>query len=671
MRYFRVFPLVLWVFLTVGCDDGSGKKKNSLSPSLDQSTISIGTVRYLTAEPAGFDASVTVHVVDESGASLAGITVMPVSDRENDSFEPATAVTDAEGNAAFHMHASAFGTALVSAIVSTDAAVDVSQDPALSAQEEAIFDVSIQVVPLEASYTWEKGDFMLRATLSDATGPVADASLDVSSPDSDLSFAGGADSAAIQTSTSGSATFHVFSGKIGNLPLNFQLAGVEGSKTVNVPFEGPSAGGTVYMGQPYPAAFVSARAAAFALNLTSASTFDTANPLLGEVTSESVCPCPEPSAFQLRLPIMPPDELLIADPVRQIRYNYFPIVVYDDLNNDHLWSSGETLLGARMNAGVLYYAKPDGNDPQGPLGWSLVAGLAVEPQVLDWEFFKSSLDAWVRRSPLEEIHLHGSIEDAGTANRILFAMVDPSAMNGYAAPGPWLASMIDALQADPAHMLPILDAPIPTPSGTPYELTLTALQLTNEQANNWPAVWTSPQGNPVRGIPVAAFLYEDANGNMAYDAGEPILGTLRSGAAGTSLVIYYVKDCNNYEVLLQPETLGVHRGFNLLETAFAARIRQVSSGGGSYSFSTDAPLSTDIQNAPFKIMRNAMTGTPVATGTITIQTDNSTLFSVPNANCQNCSAVQDGDWFVLTQPHDPPAYILRDWTELDFYRAIP
>ncbi len=671
MRFFRFFPVFLWFLLSASaCDDGSKKKNPAVNPSLEQSTIAVGPVVY-SADPAGLTASITVHVVDDAGSPLSGIAVMPASDRETDSFDPPSAVTGANGDAVFSMRGAAFGTAVVSAFVSTADAVDVTKDPILAARPGVNFDVSLQVIPLEASYTWEKGDFTLRATLSDSAGPVAGATLTVTSEEPDLAFADDADSVSVQTNASGSASFHAFTGRTGTLSLSFELEGVEGAKTVNVPFEGPSAGGTVYMGQPYPAGFVSARAAAMALNLTSASAFNVARPLLGEVTSESVCPCPEPSAFRLRLPIMPPEELLVADSTRQIRYNYFPVVVYDDIDNDHLWDSGETLLGARMSAGILYYAKPDGANPQGPLGWSLVANLAETPQVLDWEFFNSSLDAWIRRAPLEELHLHGVITEAQAGDRILFAVVDPFAMTGYAAPGPWVASMIDGLQASPDHMQPVLDAPAPEGVNVPYELVLGAPQLTSAQDDAWRITWTSPQGNQVDGFLVAAFLYADTNGNGRYDAGETIRGTLRSAAAGTSLVMYYVAVCDNHEVISQPDGVGVHRGYNLLETAQAMEIRQVEFAGGTYAFTTGANLPNAFQDTPFRIVRGPMTGNPVATGTFSTAFDGFNIINVPSFNCQGCSSVQTGDRFVILQPHDPASYRLLDWADLDFSSSVP
>lgn len=668
MRFFRVFSMFLLFFVLIGaCDNNAEKKKSPPMPSMELSTISKDKVRYLTDDPAGFRTNITVRVVDATGTAIPGVAVMPVSDRETDSFEPTYAITNAQGEAVFQMFGGAFGTSIVSAFISTSDTVDISKDPHVNTPIEVVFDVSIQVVPLEATYTWEKGDFTLRATLVDEENPIT-ASVIIESTDPDITFTGGENTITVQTSTSGTASFHVFTSKVGNVPLSFQLLGVEGSKTINVPFEGPSTGGTVYMGQPHPAAFVSARASAMALHVTSTSTFNTQNPILGELTSESVCPCPEPSAFQLRLPIMPPDELLISDPERQVRYNYFPIVVYDDLNNDHQWEVSETLLGARMSAGVLYYAKPEGTNPQGPLGWNLVSGLEQEPQVLDWEMFHMSLDAWIRRASFHEIHLHGEMQLYSVADRMLFAVVNPFAMNGYEVPGPWVGSMIDSLHAA-ENLLPIVDVPVT--SNETYELIVPTPQLTEFHNDQWLVTWTSPQGYAVSGFLVVPFLYEDTNGNAAYDDGEPLRGTLKSDVNGTSLVIYYVKSYNNYEVLFNPEGLGVHNGFNLLETARVMDIQQVQLSANTYTFDTNYPISSDILDVPFKIVRGSMTDPPVATGTFTLNAENTTQISVPHSNCQNCNNVQPGDWFVILQPYDPPAYSLREWTDLNFYSGVP
>lgn len=669
MHFFRVFPMFLCFFVLIGaCDNNSENKKSHPIPSMELSTISKDKVRYLADDPAGFRTNITVRVVDATGNAIPGVAVMPVSDRETDSFEPASALTNAQGEAVFQMFGGAFGTSIVSAFISTSDTVDVAKDPHVNTPIEVVFDVSIQVVPLEVTYTWEKGDFTLRATLVDEESPIT-ASVIIGSTDPEITFTEGENTITVQTSTSGTASFHVFTSKIGNVPLSFQLIGVEGSKTINVPFEGPSAGGTVFLGQPHEAAFVSARASAMALNITSPSTLNTQNPILGELASESVCPCPEPSAFQLRLPIMPPDELLISDPERQVRYNYFPIVVYDDLNNDHQWEIPETLLGARMSAGVLYYAKPEGTNPQGPLGWNLVSGLEQELQVLNWEFFHMSLDTRIRRAAFHEIHLNGEMPLYSVANRMLFAVVNPSAMNGYAVPGPWVGSMIDSLHAAPENFLPIVDVPVT--SNETYELIVPTPQRTEFDDDHWLVTWTSPQGYAVSGWLVVPFLYEDANSNAAYDDGEPLRGTLKSDVNGTSLVIYYVKSYNNYEVIFNSDELGVHNGFNLLETAQVIEIQQVQLSTDTYTFDTNYPISSASTNVPFKIVRGSMTASPVATGTVTFSAENTTLISVPHGDCQNCNNVQPGDWFVILHPYDPPAFTLREWTNLNFYSGVP
>ena len=444
------------LFASSACDDGG--KKSVPQPSLQLSTITVGPVKY-QKDPKGLASEVTVHVVDDAGAPLAGVAVHLESDLDHYStVTPASALTDAAGDAVFSVVGTALDGAELLAHVSTSStATDV--DETLDATALVDFDFSAGVTPLDATYTWEGGTFSLRVSVQDATGPVPEASVTLGTDAPDLLF-DGSPILTYVTNASGTFTADATTPNSGLQEVRVQLDGVEGSKSVNVDFYGPRVAGTVSNAQVYPLGFRSARVAAMALNMTDRVTIDLGAPILAQAASESVCPCHVPADFELTPPIIPDPVMLLTDDLRQVKYNYFPIVVYDDLNDDYTWNEGEPLLGARLSAGMLHCAMPTGENPVGQLGWKLVDTIADEPETLDWDFFQDSLDAFIRRSPVHELHLHGADTTAADPGRVAFYLVDATAMPGYTPPMAWMSRPFDALRANPDNLLLLADVPV-------------------------------------------------------------------------------------------------------------------------------------------------------------------------------------------------------------------
>ncbi len=665
MNFPRFSLVLVFVWLTLSaCDDGG--KKTATQPSLSLSTITAQGVRY-QADPAGLVSAVTVNVVDDEGAALPGVAVTLASDRDDDTITPASAVSGADGSAVFSVKGGTLGSSTISAYVSTRATVDPENDPALDATAVLTFDVGVNLTPMDVQYAWNEGDFTLRLSLEDSAGAIADADFSLMTNEPNLAF-DGSPANFFTTGASGTVNFHATTSDTRLQTLLFQLTGIEGQKEVTFDFYGPRVSGTVYLDQTYPLGFVSARVAAMGLNMTDRVTVDLGAPILGQAASESVCPCPSPAGFELTLPIMPTETMLNSDAFRLVKYNYFPIVVYDDLNNDYTWNEGEPLLAARLSAGVLHYAMPDGENPVGPLGWKLVDVIADEPTELDWDFFNQSMDAWIRRSPVTELHLHGTDDSGASPGRVAFYVVNAAAMNNYTPSMTWLTSSFDELRATPDQTLLLADVPVA--DGT-YDATVLAPVFTGTQAADWEITWQTPNGDTVKGYLVVPFVYTDLNGNGAFDADEAVVGT-PAADLGTALAIFYVTEYPNYEIFRNSTELGLHLGFNRIQVSAVMEILSRQTDAGSQVFTFGVNLPAPWNNVSFQIVAEdaPLSTPPISSGTFSTFSAGATL-DVPSASCTNCANSGPGDQFVILSPLDLGMRIYLDWTDLNFTFGRP
>jgi hypothetical protein len=662
---FPRFSMILacLLLLSAACDDGD--KKPGPQPSLSLSTISVGPVQY-QKDPKGLAAGVTVRIVDDAGAPIPGVAVSVESDLvDHSSVLPESALTDLDGNAVFTVVGTMLGEATLLARL-TDDPGDLDA-PTLDATAQVTFDFSAGITPMDAAYTWDKGDFTLRLSVQDATGPIPEASGMLFADASDLEL-DGAPAALFFTNTSGTFTFHGTTTVSGLQAIRVNLEGVEGDKTVNVDFYGPRVSGTVSNAQAYPAGFRSARVAAMALHMTDRVTIDLGAPILAQAASESVCPCPVPADFELTLPIVPHQAMLNTDDFRQVKYNYFPIVVYDDLNDDYIWNEGEPLMAARLSAGVLHYAMPNGDNPVGQLGWKIVDTIADEPDTLDWDFFQDSLDAFIYRSPITEVHLHGASTSGAETPRVAIYAVNAAALSGYTPPLAWRVDPFEDLRANAADLLPVADVPV---SGGTYDATLLAPAFTGTQADDWTVTWTTPHGETVSGVLVVPFLYDDSNQNGQLDPGEIPMGTV-DAPVGTTEVIFWITEHPNYSVFRAPNELGLHPGYNRIRVCSVLTVREVQNVAGTYSFVFDVNLPAGLSGVAFQVVGEdlQLSTLPVATGTFSTHSVGQTV-DVTNAQCTGCAAVAPGDQFVILSPLDLTHTELVDWTGMDFIPGSP
>ncbi|MBU1069347.1 Ig-like domain-containing protein [Myxococcota bacterium] len=660
---FSIISVFVWLTLSA-CDDGG--KKTVTQPSLSLSTITAGEVLY-QADPAGLVSEVTVHVVDDGGAALPGVAVALTSLVEGDTFTPASAVTGADGNAVFSVKGFTMGTSTISAHVSAGSTVDTAVDPAIDPTVDIVFDVNVNLTPMDVQYTWDEGDFTLRLSLQDTSGPIAEADFTLLTNEPNLAF-DGSPANFFTTGVSGTLNIHATTSDTRLQTILFQLNGIEGQKEMTFDFYGPRVSGTVYLDQSYPLGFRSARVAAMGLNMTDRVTIDLGAPILAQAASESVCPCPSPAGFELNLPIMPHQAMLNTDAFRQVKYNYFPIVVYDDLNDDYIWNEGEPLLAARLNAGILHYAMPDGDNPVGQLGWKLVDVIADEPEELDWDFFRESLDAWLRRSPVTEIHLTGAEDSGYDTARVAVYVVNAAAMTGYTPSMAWVTSMFDEVRAGTNQVLPIVDVPV---SDGTYDATVLAPEFTGTQAQDWEITWTTGNGDTVKGYLVIPFVYSDDNGNGVFDAAETVLGTVQS-PFGTTEVIFYITEYPNYELFRDPTRLGLHLGYNRIRVPSVLEIQSHTIDAGAQIFTFNVSLPDQLVDVPFQVVADGslLSAPPVATGTFSTFSAGNTL-SVPSSTCTNCGNTGAGDSFVILAPLDLSGRSYLDWTEMNFTSGQP
>jgi len=661
-RFLMIFVFT-WITL-LACDDGD--KRTPAQPSFSLSTITVGPVKY-QIDPKGLGSEVVVHIVDASGAPLPGVAVHLESDLDHYStVSPDSQLTDAAGDAVFSVVSSWISGANLYAHVSLDPET-VFEAPTLDATALVNFDFEVSATPLDAAFAWNQGDFTVRLSLEDPSGAISEADINVMTDEADLLFDGSPINT-YTTNTSGMVTLHATTPRTGLQEFQVKLDGVEQGKPITIDFYGPRVSGTVYLGQSYPLGFRSARVAAMGLSLTDPVTIDLGAPIRSQITSESVCPCPSPAGFELNLPITLDPDLLDADAARQVKSGYFPIVVYDDLNDDYLWNEGEPLLGARLSAGVLHFSMPDGDSPVGSLGWKLVDTIAEAPEELDWDFFRESLDAYVRRSPVTELHLSGS-DDSGTPDgRVALYAVNATAMPGYTPSEAWFTSSFEALAANPDQLLLLADVPIS--SGT-YDATVLAPAFSGTQAQDWEISWASSHGGTVKGYLIVPFVYADSNQNGAFDSGETVAGTVAS-ETGTTQVIFYVTEYPNYDLFRNSTEPDIHLGYNLIRIGSVLEILARETNAGSQVFSFGVNLPAPWNNVPFQIVAagSPLSTPPISAGTFSTFSVGNTI-DIPSSTCTNCANSSPGDRFIILAPLDLVTRIYMDWTGLDFTAGRP
>ncbi len=665
IRNLFFIAILLVPTLFAACDKKSGKKDPVVSASL--SSLEATGVVY-QADPGGLLSTVTVTLMDPAGLPVPKVRVRLVSDRETDQIFPSDNLqTDTEGKAVFSVQGRILGTSNLTAHFSSRDEVDPATDPALEQTASVTFDFGAALIPLDATYTHDQGEFLLRLTLTDSAGPIIQADFQLISPTEGVRFPGSANTLSETTNNSGTATFTAMASNDGLVTMDLTLDGVQTTKPVSIDFPGPSVAGTVFLGQAYPSYFMSSRVGAMAIRRSGDGTVDLADPILQEITSESVCPCPTPSGFELRLPIQVGDELLNLNETDQVLENFFPVVVYDDRDNDYLRGSIEPLLGARLTAGVLRYRKPAGDNPVGTLGWHLVDGIHDNPTVLDWDFFNSSLDVYLRRCPKEELLASGTVENAGENTRVAFFAINGPAVSAWNEPYPVIGIWVeDYLSSGTEHLLL---ADVSAAQGT-WDAQVLAPELSTTQQSSWKVSWNTENGEIVEGYLILAVAYEDANANGGWDPGEPLHAMVKS-TPGTAQVFMYLTRVPMYDLFRNAATIGIHPGYNRMEQPELLVVTETGGGAGEFTFTFSTPIAGFTANTEFAVYAasSGVGGTPLATGSVT--GGSGLNLSVPMADCQNCHLVNPGDLFILGVSASLTNISFLDWTEIHFTTVFP
>ncbi len=651
----RLFLLLFLTLLLAGCDDDGNESRPDVS--LDRSSIAFAGIAY-SVDLEAFTAQVTVTVLDESGAPVAGRAVIPASGMEDATFDPENAVTGSDGVATFIFSTGHQGPTTFSAEIGATDAFPLDAAVTLDSTTEATFAFDVDIIPLAATYSPDSGSFSLRATLNDDSGVITGASGTVADASGVILFSPDA----FTTDGNGRAVLSADTSQNGTATLRFSLAGIAEPSEVVFNFAGPMITGQIANTQHYhPLGFHAARVSLMALNMLDRDTIDLTDPLRAEMHSETTCPCPGPVEYELELPIAPDPSLLTHDATLGIDFGIFVVVVYDDLNEDYSWNEGEPLIAARLDGAVLHYALDAGGAFE-HLGWSIVDRVGSDPEFLDWESEKDFVDISVTRAPLYEPTVEGTVVSTQTSDtRVLWAMVDAAALpGGYTPPEPLMMSHL-AILDDPAdyQVLGDFDAPL---AGWSAPLPDVRTEMDTATIDAWKFTFGTSLGD-VQALLLVGVLYLDADQSGDYSAGDTLLGMAHEQFDRSS-VYWYVLDYPNYAMFVDPEDWWFHGGYNHLQTARRIEIASVDFTGGVYTITLATGASAGNTTGGFVVLGQgaAFDSAPEVSGTYSADLSQSDVVTIDAAGCTGCSNLSAGDQFIflLDPVLAPPAYTFSD-----------
>jgi hypothetical protein len=657
MKINILVSLFTFLMIFISCDDSGDDQDNTLQTASGARSEMTGELVTYSVNNKNLFTTIKVVAKNFEGVTLKDKYVRLESSSELVNIENEFSITGETGEATFIITSNTLLDATITGFIydSTEFVDGVQVDQIVNSE----FNLSVSIIPLQSDLNWQEGVFQIRISVDDDVDSVNGANLTVSDASSTES------STVITTNSSGNATLSLTSQVTGFHFIDVLVEGIDNLFSIPIEFTGPAISGQIILHQTYPLGFVNARIAIMALNMDDASTINTGSPFLGEVYSESTCPCPGPADYLINLPVIAGDQYLNNNIASETKYGIFSLLVYDDLNSNHIWDNNEPIIAAKHNEKVLYFSKPTNPENQGDyFGWSIVDGVVDAPTHLDWEINSSLLDILVTRSPVYTPHIGGLVHNPENISNLRtgWFVVNSSAISNYTPMKPMFLEHLEIVK-DPVNSVLLGDFSV---SGGTYDGTLldVANVLTSVQLENWKFTHMTAEGDNIEALMVVGVLYRDDNINQTIDGTEIVGGHLNENT--TSGVHIYVLTNNNFNILKNPDELWFNLGYTLLQRTLYSRILTVSlqTPYRVFGFSREYVVAN---NTEFKVFaeNDPVESTPVATGTISDITYSGTGVAVNSVDCTNCDLVNAGDKFSFYNPYALDEYGFVDWLDID------
>ncbi|MBN2725033.1 MAG: hypothetical protein JXR95_13265 [Deltaproteobacteria bacterium] len=661
MKSTKTLVLLAFSILMVlsSCDDDSNNKvenntTNNINPNLpspEDCEISSTEVLY-NKDLLRLYTVVEVTVRNGEGTPMPfhSVRIGIYHDMNGDPIvENEEAVSDEFGIASFEVSSVYLGIATVTAQVSTSSDFISGETLDIPHSYEIPFDYSVSIIPIESTFFHDHGEYNLRFTVTDELYSITEAELNLTNEIENSTIS---DSSFI---TDLNGRFNVdYSTPVAGIQ-NFitQLEGMEDSKESVVDLSGPVISGSIANMQHYPLGFYSARVGVFTLNINSEGEIDPEDPVGTELVSESTCPCPGPAEYELILPITPVDTENVVE--ENISRGFYVVMVYDDLNDNHILDEGEYLLGVNTSTGILMFEAPGSSSAENP-GWSIVNGWTSDRQVLDWSIFSDSVNVNITRSPVYHPTVRAVFDTGDTEYNMAFMVVPSSA-----------EVIDDPVYTDTDDIENLVSQGIifhdEQTTVADYEFTLTDVdavvssQLIDQMSFNY----TDDSGNLINVVRVLPFLYTDDDDSGNYTEGDEISAISGYGSE-TDAFFLWVVDHDDNLLFMNPSQIYFHRGFMPIARSARAEIYSTFVDGSDYNYEIRPWLGREL-NSTFTATRD---GTTIAEGSISNGLTPTSIAVVPSSGCSGCADISIGDKIVITGELSPGELSVEDFFVVRF-----
>ncbi|MGM0596960.1 MAG: Ig-like domain-containing protein [Myxococcota bacterium] len=636
-KYFSILYIFsIFSFVIAGCDSGSSGNNATTTnePSVDFSIIEAGNIFYST-DATELYSNIRVYVRNDEDAPIENLAVTLESANDFVSFDGSAILTDASGIAEFKVVSTELDTATITAHI----AEQEGEESLVSISQNILFDLQVDLLTL-GEYTYDE-----TGAVADLGIEVADASGLVEGAQITLDGTGDytVDPQIITTDSSGIAILEFTTESSGIKTITAYLAGIDSPFELITEVTGPTISGSIDCTTSFPT-FVNPKATLISVEFESSE-------ILGQIPANSVLtPDNFPQEYSLELPVVPDPALLTHNNRDNSEVGIFPVIVYDDINDNDLLDEDEIIAGAKMTEGIIVFLRGT-NNPQ--TGYNLIETLEESPTLIEWEPNKDQLDFNLWLAPVRTPEISGTVAGPSLENRnMAFFIIDGPYMINNEGTNPF------ELINNSDHAVKIGDSPV---SGNSYSIPATdpLTVMDGTLVEEWTVTHTMEAGQMDQLI-VLPVLYQDTNEDDEYDDGDTILGTLTPPFGvewNFAYILSYPRILSLY--LSLQDDLAMHYGFNWRANPLRSSIDSINTGD-PMQITIQNELPANKSNKAFAVYDMEVDdSTPIARGTFSTAIMPSGTVTVDD--CTGCGDIAVGNTFVITEVYENST--IFDWSE--------
>ncbi|MBN2725504.1 MAG: Ig-like domain-containing protein [Deltaproteobacteria bacterium] len=637
MRKYILLFVVL--FTALACDDSTSSSSAKVSPS--ESTIeSTGVLFDVNEQKLYTDITVTVN--DEDGNPLAGRYVsLQTSDATSVEFSDDVA-TDIEGKAAIRVYSQHIADVTFDAFVSSTEGGITENSIQLENNVTVSFNLSVSMEISEKEFDVTGATFNISILISDSEGAVEGAEV-ILSTENDLTL----NDTELTTDSEGIVITSAQSSYTGYMDINVEVTGIFEQFSVSFLNAGPEIGGSINLDESF-AYMLHPTVTAVAINIGTG-----ALDVLGYLDNiDPVDFSDDSDTWSLYLPVVSPENWRF-DIDGGTATVMIPLV-FDDLNEDGIFSDGEYYVAAKTTGGTPVFIGPDDPENAPVSGWSLMEELSDSPVFIDWEENSLSLDMMVLNAPVRNMTVSGTVNDTQHSGKRIgfYAVSFPDLITAAESGNPFLV----LLDSSSSQMISDVES-----GATPaWENEIPDLGdvLDEQTISDWAQVIDLGSGNVIRQVLILPVYYTDTDSSGDFTAGDILLGMAAPPPGGKWNITYITEYPEEY-ILFLSDTRWLHYGYNWWASPAEYEINTFIPDGADFLLTVSDGSLEDLTDAQFAVYAADASDEdlPVATGLYT--TDSTDVARI--TSCSGCDLVESGMVFRVTESYEDTVFI--DWSE--------